>query len=69
MQYQIWKGNHNEKYLQSTEQQAIPKHLDLLSDLSKTCELKLYRCTTSLILPSIYFCPNCIKLKIKHCHN
>ena len=25
IQYQIWKGDHNEKSLQSTEQHAVPK--------------------------------------------
>ena len=60
MQYQIWKVDHNEKSLQSTEQQAVPKEFDLLSNTSKTRDSKLYRCATFLILPSTYFCPNCV---------
>ena len=61
MKYHTLKGDHNEKSLQSTEQQAVPKYNDLLSYILKTYESKLCRCTTCLILISTYFCPNCFK--------
>ena len=58
------KSNHNKKLLQSTEQNVVPKQLDLLSNTSKICELRFYRCAACLILPSTYFC--CYYLKFEN---
>ena len=33
MKYHMLKGDHNEKSLQSTEQQVVPKYNDLLSNI------------------------------------
>ena len=60
-QYQICKGIHNEKVFQSAEQHVIPKKFDLLSNISKKCETKFYRCPACLILSATYFCTNCTK--------
>ena len=48
--YQICKVIHNEKLFQSAEQHVIPKRFDLLSNKSKTCETKFYRCHAWLII-------------------
>ena len=60
-QYQICKGIHNEKVFQSAEQHVVPKKFDLLSNTSKTCETKFYRCPACLVLSATYFCTNFIK--------
>ena len=52
---------HNEKVFQSAAQHVIPKKFDLLSNTSKMCETKFYRCPACLILSTTYFCTNCTK--------
>ena len=45
------KRTSQSKLLQSTEQDIVPKQLDLISYALKTCESKFCRCTACLIFP------------------